>query len=120
MTWLAMATRWIEQCAAEENRSPSAVRANRADAASHRRLSQKNPQVAQRLSCLPVAVTVVASRHVNMPVSSISGSPASASTHSSSAHSLRRTKATLIYRRNGNPRAVYEDRKHRSLSRHRD
>jgi site-specific recombinase XerD len=42
-----------------------------------------------------------------MPASSASGSPASASTRSSSAqHSLRRTKATLIYRRTGNLRAV--------------
>jgi integrase len=40
-------------------------------------------------------------------------------------HSLRRTKAVLIYRRTGNLRAVqlllgiFEDRKHRSLPRHR-
>lgn len=40
-------------------------------------------------------------------------------------HSLRRTKATLIYRRTGNLRAVqrartHEDREHGSLPRHRD
>jgi integrase len=40
-------------------------------------------------------------------------------------HSLRRTKATLIYRRTGNPRAVqlllgsYQDRKHGQIPGHR-
>jgi integrase len=59
-------------------------------------------------------------RLVGQWVASISLNPLKFGTHS-----LRRTKATLIYRRTGNLRAAqligpYQDREHRSISWHRD
>jgi hypothetical protein len=49
MMWLRIATRWSSNCPAEEDGSSGPVRANRADAASRRRVSQSHPHEARRL-----------------------------------------------------------------------
>ena len=105
-TWHRTATRSTEQHTSEEDRPARQVRADRSDPRSHRRLSDGHKQEGRRISihgskrCLPV--------HDDPPARLVSGWIASIGLDPKlfGTHSLRRTKATLIYRRTGNLRAV--------------
>jgi len=95
------------QCV-KEDRVTGEVRADRANPRGAGRLHQGRRQEAGASFFLPaVMVATKPSRRGSMLVWSPGGSPASVSTRAFfGTHSLRRTKATLIYRRTGNLRAV--------------